>query len=140
MNNDSLLQAAQHSLTMAVLSATFATLIGSADRRGACIAIAFAANRSLAVCCCGDDVARYCDGHLPAGAVYADWRPAWFLVAAVSHITFCLPFVVVTVYSRLKGFDVRMLEAAKDLGASEMTILRKIILPLALPAVAAGGC
>jgi len=54
-----------------------------------------------------------------------------------SHITFCLPFVVITVYSRLKGFDVRMLEAAKDLGASEMTILRKI-LPLAMPAVAAG--
>ena len=54
------------------------------------------------------------------------------------HITFCLPFVVVTVYSRLKGFDVRMLEAAKDLGASEVTILRKIILPLAMPAVAAG--
>jgi spermidine/putrescine transport system permease protein len=55
-----------------------------------------------------------------------------------SHITFCLPFVVITVYSRLKGFDVRMLEAAKDLGASETTILRKIILPLAMPAVAAG--
>ncbi|HAF04744.1 MAG TPA: hypothetical protein DCK77_01660 [Shigella sp.] len=55
-----------------------------------------------------------------------------------SHITFCLPFVVVTVYSRLKGFDVRMLEAAKDLGASEFTILRKIILQLAMPAVAAG--
>ncbi|VTN08159.1 spermidine/putrescine ABC transporter membrane protein [Raoultella terrigena] len=32
-----------------------------------------------------------------------------------------------------------MLEAAKDLGASELTILRKIILPLALPAVAADG-
>ena len=29
MNNDSLLQAAQHSLTMAIVSATFATLIGS---------------------------------------------------------------------------------------------------------------
>ena len=29
MNNDSLLQAAQHSLTMAIFSATFATLIGS---------------------------------------------------------------------------------------------------------------
>ena len=34
-----------------------------------------------------------------------------------SHITFCLPFVVVTVYSRLKDFDVKMLEAARDLGA-----------------------
>ncbi|MDP0902284.1 spermidine/putrescine ABC transporter permease PotC, partial [Klebsiella pneumoniae] len=38
-----------------------------------------------------------------------------------SHFTFCLPFVVVTVFSRLKGFDGRMLEAAKDLGASEMS-------------------
>ena len=31
-----------------------------------------------------------------------------------------------------------MLEAAKDLGAGEVTILRKILLPLAMPAVAAG--
>ncbi|HBZ7486648.1 TPA: ABC transporter permease subunit, partial [Klebsiella pneumoniae] len=46
--------------------------------------------------------------------------------------------VVVTVYSRLKDFDVKMLEAARDLGAGEFTILRKIILPLALPAVIAG--
>lgn len=45
--------------------------------------------------------------------------------------------MVVTVYARLKGFDVKMLEAARDLGASEMVILRKIILPLAMPAVAA---
>ena len=31
-----------------------------------------------------------------------------------------------------------MLEAAKDLGAGETTILRKIILPLALPAIVSG--
>ncbi len=45
---------------------------------------------------------------------------------------------MVTVYSRLKGFDVKMLEAARDLGASEWVILKQIILPLAKPAVAAG--
>lgn len=56
----------------------------------------------------------------------------------IAHITFCLPFVVVTVYTRLNGFDVKMLEAAKDLGAGEWVILKKIILPLAKPAVAAG--
>ncbi|STN25260.1 spermidine/putrescine ABC transporter permease [Escherichia coli] len=55
-----------------------------------------------------------------------------------SHITFCLPFVVVTVYSRLKGFDVANAGSGEDLGASEFTILRKIILPLAMPAVAGG--
>jgi spermidine/putrescine transport system permease protein len=61
-----------------------------------------------------------------------------FFTLLAAHITFCLPFVVVTVYSRLNGFDVKMLEAAKDLGASEWTILKQIILPLAKPAVAAG--
>ena len=61
-----------------------------------------------------------------------------FLTLLLSHITFCLPFVVVTVYSRLKGFDVKMLEAARDLGASEWVILKQILLPLAKPAVAAG--
>ena len=60
----------------------------------------------------------------------------WSLLLA--HVTFCLPYVTVTIFSRLNGFDARMLEAAKDLGASEVTILRKIILPLALPAVVSG--
>ena len=60
----------------------------------------------------------------------------WSLLLA--HVTFCLPYVVVTVFSRLKGFDVKMLEAAKDLGAGETTILRKIILPLALPSIVSG--
>ena len=40
--------------------------------------------------------------------------------------------------AKAKGFDVKMLEAAKDLGAGEVTILRKIILPLALPAIISG--
>ncbi|KFD82899.1 binding--dependent transport system inner membrane component family protein [Vibrio cholerae] len=61
-----------------------------------------------------------------------------FFTLLIAHITFCLPFVVVTVYTRLNGFDVKMLEAAKDLGAGEWVILKKIILPLAKPAVAAG--
>ena len=61
-----------------------------------------------------------------------------FLTLLVSHITFCLPFVVITVYSRLNGFDVKMLEAAKDLGANEWIILKQILLPLAKPAVAGG--
>lgn len=58
-----------------------------------------------------------------------------FISLLIAHITFCLPYVVISVLSRLKGFDVRMLEAAKDLGASEITILHKIIFPLAMPAI-----
>ncbi len=137
MNNDSLLQAAQHSLTMAIISATFATLIGSLT------AVALYRYRvrgklfvsGMFVVMMSPDIVMAIS-LLVLFMLLGVQLGFWSLL--FSHITFCLPFVVVTVYSRLKGFDVRMLEAAKDLGASEMTILRKIILPLAMPAVAAG--
>ena len=56
----------------------------------------------------------------------------WSLL--ISHTTFCLPFVIVTVYARLKG-TMSGFEAAKDLGASEVTTFQKIIMPLAKPAI-----
>src|SRR5690554_4645623 len=36
----------------------------------------------------------------------------------LAHVTFCLPFVVITVMARLSGFDERLPEAARDLGAT----------------------
>jgi spermidine/putrescine transport system permease protein len=60
----------------------------------------------------------------------------WSLLPA--HVTFCLPFVVVTVLARLSSFDRALLEAARDLGAGEWAVFRRVILPLSLPAVAAG--
>jgi spermidine/putrescine transport system permease protein len=60
----------------------------------------------------------------------------WSLLFA--HITFCLPFVVVTVYSRLVSFNKYIFEAAKDLGANDWIIFRRIILPLLWPAMLAG--
>lgn len=60
----------------------------------------------------------------------------WTLLFA--HITFCIPFVVVTVYSRMVSFDKYIFEAAKDLGASDIMIFMRIILPLAWPALMAG--
>lgn len=60
-----------------------------------------------------------------------------FVTLLIAHITFCLPYAVIVISSRLNGFDRRMLEAAKDLGAPESVILTKIIFPLIFPAVAA---
>lgn len=138
LNNDSLLQAAQHSLTMAILSATFATLIGSltavALYRYRFRGKPFVSGMLFVVMMSPDIVMAI--SLLVLFMLLGISLGFWSLL--FSHITFCLPFVVVTVYSRLKGFDVRMLEAARDLGASEAIILRKIILPLAMPAVAAG--
>lgn len=138
VNNDSLMQAAWHSFNVAIFSATAATIIGSLT------AVALfryqfkgksAVNGMLFVVMMSPDIVMTISLlalFLVLGAQLG------FFTLLVAHITFCLPFVVVTVYSRLNGFDVKMLEAAKDLGASEWVILKQIILPLAKPAVAAG--
>lgn len=60
----------------------------------------------------------------------------WSLLLA--HITFCIPFVVVTVYSRIVSFDQYIFEAAKDLGATDTVIFTRVILPLLWPAFMAG--
>ncbi|UYI48513.1 spermidine/putrescine ABC transporter permease PotC [Vibrio natriegens] len=138
INNDSLMQAAWHSLNVAVFSATAATIIGSLTAvalfrysfkgKGAVNGMLFVVMMSPDIVMAISLLALF----LVLGAQLG------FFTLLIAHITFCLPFVVVTVYSRLNGFDVKMLEAAKDLGASEWVILKKIILPLAKPAVAAG--
>ena len=49
-----------------------------------------------------------------------------------------LPFMVLPIYSALAGFDFRLAEAAYDLGAKKMTVLRRIILPIATPGIISG--
>lgn len=137
-NNASLMEAARHSLTVALLSASAAAIIGTL----AAVALyryrfrgkKFVGGMLFVVLMSPDIVMA-----ISLLALFVTVGIAlgfWSLL--IAHITFCLPFVVITVYSRLKGFDVRMLEAAKDLGASEAVIFRRIILPLAGPAIAAG--
>ena len=50
-----------------------------------------------------------------------------------------LPFMVLPLYAAIERFDFRLVEAAYDLYAMRWTILRKIILPLAMPGVVAGS-
>lgn len=64
--------------------------------------------------------------------------PLGFFTLLIAHITFCLPFVIVTVMARLNGFDKNIIEAAKDLGASEFTTFKSIILPNVIPAIVSG--
>ncbi|KLV07263.1 spermidine/putrescine ABC transporter permease [Photobacterium aquae] len=138
VSNDSLVQAAWHSLNIAVFSATAAAIIGSLTAvalfryqfRGKHFV-----NGMLFVVMMSPDIVMAISLLALFILVGAELG---FLTLLLAHITFCLPFVVVTVYSRLNGFDVKMLEAARDLGASEWVILKQIILPLAKPAVAAG--
>lgn len=49
-----------------------------------------------------------------------------------------LPFMILPLYAGLKRLDWSLVEAATDLGASQFTLLTRIILPLILPSIMAG--
>ncbi len=57
----------------------------------------------------------------------------------LAHVTFCISFVAMTVLARLQDFDQSLLEAAQDLGAGWWATTRRILLPLLLPGLIAGG-
>ena len=136
--NEGLMQAAGHSALIAVSSATLATIIGTL----AAVALHRYQFKGKAILSSMVFVSMLTPEIVLAIALLIIFillgiqLGFWSLLLA--HITFCLPFVIVAVYSRLRGFDMKMLEAARDLGATEGKIFMKIILPLALPAVAAG--
>jgi spermidine/putrescine transport system permease protein len=61
------------------------------------------------------------------------------LTIFLAHTTFCLSYVAMVVLARLQDFDFTLVEAARDLGASGWTVLRRVLLPLLAPGIAAGA-
>ncbi|MGY3454155.1 ABC transporter permease [Bradyrhizobium sp. USDA 4353] len=64
-------------------------------------------------------------------------RPVWGLVAGHTLVT--IPYVVRTTLAVLHHFDVRLEEAAQNLGASPTRTFFEVTLPLVKPGVMAGG-
>lgn len=137
-NNDSLMTAATNSLTIAIVAATVATIIGTL----AAVALYRYQFRGKAALSSMVFISMLTPDIVMAISLLIIFIVVGielgFISLLLAHITFCLPFVIIAVYSRLRGFDVKMLEAARDLGASESRVFWKIILPLAMPAVASG--
>lgn len=48
------------------------------------------------------------------------------------------PYMVVPIYSIMAKMDVRLLEAARDLGCPSLSVLRRVVWPLSLPGVISG--
>ena len=136
--NTNLMDAAGHSLVVAVSSATLATLLGALgaiamyryDFRGKKFmgGLVFVEMMSPDIVLAIAFLLIFMALGISLGF--------WSLLLA--HTTFCLPFTLITVFSRLNNFDNSVLDAARDLGASEWTAVRKILLPMSAPALIAG--
>jgi spermidine/putrescine transport system permease protein len=56
----------------------------------------------------------------------------------IAHTVFCIPFALIPIRARLSELATSLEEAGRDLYASEAQLFRRIVLPLLMPAIAAG--
>jgi spermidine/putrescine transport system permease protein len=64
--------------------------------------------------------------------------PLGFWTLLLSHITFCVPFITIIVYTRISTMNKFIFEAARDLGANDSIIFKKILIPLLWPGILSG--
>lgn len=138
LHDSALLQVAWHSLILGILAATSATVIGTLIAvslfryrffgKKILHALIFILILSPEIVMAIALLLMYSFLKIPLGF--------WTLLLA--HTSLCIPFVAVTVYSRIITFDIDIFEAAMDLGATDFTIFQKIIVPLLIPAIASG--
>ena len=65
--------------------------------------------------------------------------PMGMFTLVLAHTTFCIPYIFIIVKGRLAGMDPSIVEAARDLGASEARAFFDITLPLIAPGVVSGA-
>jgi spermidine/putrescine transport system permease protein len=70
--------------------------------------------------------------------IQAGWDLGFGTVLA-AHVTFCLCYVTALMVGRLQGFDMQLVDAARDLGAGPVQVALRIVLPVLLPGMIAAG-
>jgi spermidine/putrescine transport system permease protein len=61
-----------------------------------------------------------------------------YVTVVLAHITFCTPYVVLSVLPKLTQMNPNIYEAALDLGATPFLALRKVLLPMLKPGMISG--
>jgi len=59
------------------------------------------------------------------------------IIVALTHSFF--PYMLLTLYASLDGLDFSLIEAARDLGAGRIGVVRDVIIPLTLPGLISGA-
>ncbi len=136
--NAEILQALWNTLAIALLSSLFATIIGTI----ACIAMQNMKKRNRAIIM-GITNVPMLNAEIVTGIslmllfIVLGIRFG-FLTILLAHITFNIPYVILSVMPRMKQLNPSTYEAALDLGASHLQAFFKVIFPDILPGILSG--
>ena len=73
-----------------------------------------------------------------AGKIVSSSSVLGFPTLLIAHVTFNLPYVILSVLPKLRQTDRHLSEAAQDLGANQRRVFMKVIFPLSMPGVISG--
>jgi ABC-type spermidine/putrescine transport system permease subunit II len=62
-----------------------------------------------------------------------------FVTILISHVTFCLPYVILSILPKFRQMDPHLSEAAMDLGCTPFQTFWKVEFPSILPGIVAGA-
>lgn len=61
-----------------------------------------------------------------------------FTTLILSHITFCVPYVILNVMPKLRQMNRNLCEAAADLGCNQLQVFSKVMVPEIMPGILSG--
>ena len=150
-HNDMILKSLGVSLAVALVSAVIATVLGtlaaigiegmSRKARGAVMTLSYVpvVNPEIVTGVSTMLLFVVCNGKLSqwlTALLGHEVRVGFGLgTLLITHITFCLPYVLFNVSPKLRQMDIRMYEAALDLGCNPTQAFFKVVLPEITPAI-----
>lgn len=138
MHNAGIMEALKNSLVLATLSCALAAVIGTVGAVG----MARAKYKGMGIMEYISTIPIMIP-EIILGMIFLAYfsmlnLPAGMFTLVIAHTTFCIPYIYMLVKARLVGMDPALVEAARDLGASEVRAFFDVTLPLIMPAIASG--
>lgn len=142
-NDDTILGALWTSVEVAVLAAIFATVIGTAAAVGLksmnkkLRSVMLTLNNIPMV---NPDIVTGISMMLLFVAIFSatGLLCPGFTTLVIAHITFCIPYVILSVLPKLNQMNPSIYEAAQDLGCPPLTAFFKVIVPEIMPGIFTG--
>ncbi|MBR4910056.1 MAG: ABC transporter permease [Clostridia bacterium] len=136
ISNTAMIEGLRHTLTVAILSATIATVLGTAAAVGI-TALRKKITRSFAttvtnIPMMNADIVTGVSLMLLFvffGRILGLYESLGFITVLIAHITFNLPYVILSVIPKLRQTDKNLHEAALDLGCTPLQAFFKVVIP-----------
>ena len=136
--NSSLLTAVENTLLIAVVAALFATILGTV----AAIGIHNMTGRKRQAISFLNNIPMINPDIITGVSLFLLFVflhiSQGYVTVILAHITFCTPYVVLSVMPKLRQMNPNIYEAALDLGATPGQALRKVMIPQLRPGMVSG--